>query len=185
MTVEGQTFALPQPFHVLATANPVEYEGTYPRPEAQLDRFLLRVAFGYPSASEEYDVLRRRLDRQTEEVRIEPVTDAAGLSAMQAAVERIVVDESVARYCVDLVAATRSHRDVLTGASPRGTLGLVLTARAWAALRGRDFVTPEDIQYLAPMVLRHRIQLTPEREMEGATPDDVVKQILQQIEVPR
>ena len=109
VTVEGKTHPLPSPFHVLATANPVEYEGTYPLPEAQLDRFLLRVAFGYPTAGEEHDVLRRRLDRQREEVDIAQVTDAAGLAAAQAAVERVVVDESVARYCVDLVAATRSH----------------------------------------------------------------------------
>jgi MoxR-like ATPase len=122
ITVEGETFPLPAPFHVLATANPIEYEGTYPLPEAQLDRFLLRVSFGYPSAEEEYDVVTRRLARRREEVDLERITDADGLLAMQETVEGVVVDESVGRYCVALVAATREHPDVLTGASPRGSL---------------------------------------------------------------
>ena len=185
VTVEGETHPLPHPFHVLATANPVEYEGTYPLPEAQLDRFLLRVGFGYPSATEEYDVLRRRLDRQREEVRIDPVTDGAGLEAMQAAVERVVVDESIGRYCVELVAATRSHKDVLTGASPRGSLGLVLTARAWAAIRGRDYVVPEDVKVVARPVLAHRITVKPELWMTEASGSRVVDAVLSSVETPR
>ncbi|WP_439938743.1 AAA family ATPase [Nocardia sp. N13] len=184
VTVEGQTHRLSSPFHVLATANPVEYEGTYPLPEAQLDRFLLRVAFGYPSASEEHDVLRRRLDRRREEVDIEQVTDAPGLAGMQAAVERVVVDESVARYCVDLVAATRAHADVLTGASPRGSLGLVLTARAWAAIRGRDFVVPEDVKVVARSVLAHRITVKPDLWMTQASGARVVESVLSAVETP-
>jgi MoxR-like ATPase len=185
VTVEGQTHPLPRPFHVLATANPVEYEGTYPLPEAQLDRFLLRVAFGYPTAGEEHDVLRRRLDRQREEVEVSQVTDAAGLAAVQAAVERVVVDESVARYCVDLVAATRSHGDVLTGASPRGSLGLVLTARAWAAIRGRDYVVPEDVKVVARAVLAHRITVKPDLWMTQASGARVVDAVLSSVETPR
>ncbi len=185
VTVEGQTHRLPSPFHVLATANPVEYEGTYPLPEAQLDRFLLRVTFGYPTASEEHDVLRRRLDRQREEIDLVQVTDAAGLAGMQAAVERVAVDDSVARYCVDLVAATRRHPDVLTGASPRGSLGLVLTARAWAATRGRDYVVPEDVKAVARAVLSHRITVKPELWMTQATGGRVVDSVLTSVETPR
>ena len=185
VTVEGVTHPLPRPFHVLATANPVEYEGTYPLPEAQLDRFLLRVSFGYPSAGEEYDVLRRRLDRQREEVDVSAVTDAAGLSTMQAAVEQVVVDESVARYCVDLAAATRVHNDVLTGASPRGSLGLVLTARAWAAIRGRDFVVPEDVKVVARAVLAHRITVKPDLWMTQASGLRIVDSVLSSVQAPR
>ena len=185
VTVEGQTHRLPVPFHVLATANPIEYEGTYPLPEAQLDRFLLRVGFGYPTANEEHDVLRRRLDRQREEVDIQQVTDADGLAATQAAVERVVVDESVARYCVDLAAATRSHPDVLTGASPRGSLGLVLTARAWAAIRGRNFVVPEDVKAVARAVLSHRITVKPDLWMTQASGARVVDSVLTSVETPR
>ncbi len=133
VTVEGQSFALQPPFHVIATANPVEYEGTYPLPEAQLDRFLLRVSFGYPSADQEWDVLARRLARRREEQTLDPVTDADGLLAMQAAVETVTVEESVGRYCVALAAATRDHPQVLMGASPRGALALMLAGRA---LRG-------------------------------------------------
>ena len=169
VTVEGETFPLAEPFHVLATANPVEYEGTYPLPEAQLDRFLLRVSFGYPTTNEEYDVLARRLERQQEEVVLDAVTDAAGLLGLQAAVETVRVDESVGRYCVDLAAATRDHHEVLTGSSPRGSLGLVLTARAFAVLRGRDYVIPEDVKAVARSVLAHRITVRPELWMTDVT----------------
>jgi MoxR-like ATPase len=184
VTVEGETFPLPDPFHVLATANPIEYEGTYPLPEAQLDRFLLRVSFGYPSAREEYDVLARRVERRREEVVLDPVTDAAGLAGMQAAVETVEVDESVGRYCVDLAAATRSHADVLTGASPRGSLGLLLTARAFAVMRGRDYVVPEDVKAVAKPVLAHRITVRPELWMTDASGHRVVEQVLGQVPTP-
>jgi MoxR-like ATPase len=184
VTVEGETFALPAPFHVLATANPIEYEGTYPLPEAQLDRFLLRVSFGYPSREEEYDVLARRMARRQEEVELEPVTDAAGLMAMQAAVETVTVDPSVGRYCVDLAAATRSHPEVLTGASPRGSLGLVLVARAFALLRGRDYVVPEDVKAIARPVLAHRITVKPELWMTDASGRRVVDAVLGQVPTP-
>jgi len=184
VTVEGETFALPTPFHVLATANPIEYEGTFPLPEAQLDRFLLRVGFGYPAPREEYDVLARRLQRRREEVDLEQVTDAGGLLGMQEAVETVTVDESVGRYCVDLAVATRSHPDVLTGASPRGSLGLVLAARAFALLRGRDYVVPEDVKAVARPVLAHRITVKPDLWMTDASGRGVVDAVLQQVATP-
>ena len=184
VTVEGETFALPTPFHVVATANPIEYEGTFPLPEAQLDRFLLRVGFGYPAPREEYDVLARRLQRRREEVDLEQVTDAGGLLGMQEAVETVTVDESVGRYCVDLAVATRSHPDVLTGASPRGSLGLVLAARAFALLRGRDYVVPEDVKAVARPVLAHRITVKPDLWMTDASGRGVVDAVLQQVATP-
>jgi len=184
VTVEGETFPLAEPFHVLATANPVEYEGTYPLPEAQLDRFLLRVSFGYPTSNEEYDVLARRLERQQEEVELDAVTDAPGLLGLQAAVETVRVDESVGRYCVDLAVATREHHEVLTGASPRGSLGLVLTARAFALLRGRDYVIPEDVKAVARSVLAHRITVRPELWMTDVTGARVVDDVLGRVPTP-
>jgi MoxR-like ATPase len=184
VTVEGETFPLPAPFHVLATANPIEYEGTYPLPEAQLDRFLLRVSFGYPTSDEEYDVVTRRLERRREEVVLDRITDAAGVLAMQEAVERVVVDESVGRYSVALVVATREHPDVLTGSSPRGSLGLVLAARAFALLRGRDYVIPEDVKAVARSVLSHRITVRPELWMTQASGRRVVDAVLDQVPTP-
>ncbi len=184
VTVEGETFALPDPFHVLATANPIEYEGTYPLPEAQLDRFLLRVSFGYPTSSEEYDVLARRLERRREEIVLDPVTDADGLRGIQAAVETVQVDESVGRYCVELATATREHPEVLTGSSPRGSLGLVLTARAFAVLRGRDYVIPEDVKAVARSVLAHRITVRPELWMTEASGRRVVDDVLGRVPTP-
>ncbi|WP_397209042.1 AAA family ATPase [Nocardioides sp.] len=184
VTVEGETFVLPEPFHVVATANPIEYEGTYPLPEAQLDRFLMRVGFGYPSLQEEYDVLARRMDRGREEVVLDQVTDAAGLRAMQEAVETVRVDPSVARYCVDLAVATRAHREVLTGASPRGSLGLVLAARAFALLRGRDYVIPEDVKAIARPVLAHRITIKPELWMSASSGTSVVDDVLDRVTTP-
>jgi MoxR-like ATPase len=184
VTVEGETFPLPAPFHVLATANPIEYEGTYPLPEAQLDRFLLRVSFGYPTASQEYDVRVRRLARRQEEIVLDPVTDAVGLLSMQAAVETVVVDESVGEYCVALATATREHRDVLTGASPRGSLGLVLAARAFAVVRGRDYVVPEDVKAVARSVLAHRITVKPELWMTAASGRTVVDSVLNEVPTP-
>jgi len=184
VTVEGETFALPEPFHVLATANPIEYEGTFPLPEAQLDRFLLRVSFGYPSAAQEYDVLARRLARQREEIVLDAVTDQAGLLEAQSAIETVQVDESVARYCVALAAATRSHHEVLTGSSPRGSLGLVLSARAWAVIRGRDYVVPEDVKAVARTVLAHRITIKPELWMTSASGRGVVDNVLGQVPTP-
>jgi MoxR-like ATPase len=183
-TVEGETFPLPVPFHVLATANPIEYEGTYPLPEAQLDRFLMRVSFGYPSADEEYDVVGRRLARDQEDVDLTQLTDGAGLRAMQAAVETVTVDETVSRYCVALAIATREHNDVLTGSSPRGSLGLALAARGFALVRGRDYVIPEDVKAVARAVLSHRITVKPELWMTQASGSRVVDAVLASVPSP-
>ena len=184
VTVEGTTFALPEPFAVLATANPIEYEGTYPLPEAQLDRFLVRVAFGYPQRDEEVDVLRRRMARRQEAVVLPPVLDAARLLAAQRAVERVLVEDTVAGYCVDLAAATRTRQQVLVGASPRGALGLMLVARAHAVLRRRDYVTPEDVKAVAVSVLAHRITLKPEMWIRRVEKEDVVREVLETVPAP-
>ena len=184
VTVEGRTFPLPRPFHVLATANPVEYEGTYPLPEAQLDRFLMRVSFGYPTADEEWQILANRMSRQQEAQTLEAVVGPEELLAMQAAVERVVVDESIGRYCVALVAATRIHGDVLMGASPRGALGLLLSARAHAIIGGRDYVTPEDVKAVAKPVLAHRITIKPELWMSDVSGSNVVTRLLRSVPTP-
>jgi len=184
VTVEGETFTLPAPFHVLATANPVEYEGTYPLPEAQLDRFLMRVSFGYASATEEVEVLRRRLARRREEQTLRAITDPATLLAMQATVETVTVDDSIGRYCVDLSAATRDHGHVMVGASPRGALGLLLTSRALAVIRGRDYVVPEDVKAVAHPVLDHRLTLRPELWMTAVTHGTVVEDVLASVPTP-
>jgi MoxR-like ATPase len=184
ITVEGETFVLDQPFHVLATANPVEYEGTYPLPEAQLDRFMLRTSFGYPTADEEWDVLQRRMARRQEDQTLRQITDPDTLLAMQAAVERVTVDESVGRYCVALATATRSHPHTLMGASPRGALGLLLVARSVAVIAGRDYVTPEDVKSVAVPVLAHRITVKPEMWMSAVTGESVVTDVLGSVPTP-
>ena len=184
VTVEGETFTLPAPFHVLATANPVEYEGTYPLPEAQLDRFLMRVTFGYASADDEVEVLRRRLARQREEQTLRAITDPTTLLAMQTTTETVTVDDSIGRYCVDLSAATRTHGHVMVGASPRGALGLLLTSRALAVIRGRDYVIPEDVKAVAHPVLDHRLTLKPELWMTAITSGTVVDDVLASVPTP-
>lgn len=184
VTVEGQTFRLERPFHVLATANPVEYEGTYPLPEAQLDRFLMRVSFGYPTAEEELGVLQGRLARQREEVELTPVTDARGLTEMQESIEATTVDDSVSSYCVALAAGSRTHPHVLMGASPRGSLGLLLCSRAYAVVHDRDYVTPEDVKAVAIPVLAHRITVKPELWMSNVTGRSVVQSILANVPTP-
>jgi MoxR-like ATPase len=185
VTVEGETFRLARPFHVLATANPVEYEGTYPLPEAQLDRFLLRVSFGYPTAGEEWEVLQRRMARRQEAQEVDRVTDASGLSEMQRAVETVTVDEGVGQYCVRLVAATRTHQSLLMGASPRGSLAILTTARAYAVLRGRDYVTPEDVKAVAHAALDHRVTVRPELWMNDVSAASVVETILSSVPTPQ
>ena len=184
VTVEGQTFPLAAPFHVLATANPVEYEGTYPLPEAQLDRFLLRVRFGYPTADEEWDVLMRRMDRGREEQEVEAVTNAAGVLAMQQACESVLVDDTVGRYCVELAAATRRHPQALIGASPRGSLALLLTARAYAVIDGRDFVLPEDVKAIGEAALAHRVTVRPELWLHDVSGASIVRDVLGSVPAP-
>jgi len=184
ITVEGQTFVLARPFHVLATANPIEYEGTYPLPEAQLDRFMMRTSFGYPGADDEWDVLQRRMHRRREEQTLRQITDAPTLIAMQEAVERVTVDQSVGRYCVALTTATRSHPHVMMGSSPRGALGLLLASRAFAIIDGRDFVTPEDVKAVAEPVLAHRITVKPEMWMSQVSGRTVVQAVLGTVPTP-
>ncbi|MGW5239130.1 AAA family ATPase [Monashia sp. NPDC004114] len=184
VTVEGHTFQLPRPFHVLATANPVEYEGTYPLPEAQLDRFLMRVSFGYPTLDEEWEILSNRMARQREEQQLRPIVTAERLLEMQAAIEATVVDESIGRYCVALTAATRTHGDVLMGASPRGALGLLLCSRAYAVIDGRDYVVPEDVKAVAKAVLAHRITVKPELWMSNISGAAVVASLLRTVATP-
>ncbi len=184
VTVEGRTFPLPQPFHVLATANPIEYEGTYPLPEAQLDRFLLRLDVGYPPPEEEAEVLRRRLARRREDTVLSPVIDAARLAGLQAALEAVSIDDDVLRYCVDLAGATRAHRAVEVGASPRGSQALLLVARALAVLNGREYVLPEDVKECAVAALAHRLTLRAETWSSGVSGAQVVTELLDQVPGP-
>ena len=185
VTVEGQTFPLPRPFHVLATANPVEYEGTYPLPEAQLDRFLVRVAFGYPGVDDEWEVLERRMARRREEQEARQVVDATELLDLQATMEDVTVSPEVGRYCVALARATREHANVLMGSSPRGSLALLLVGRAYAVLRGRDYLTPDDVKAVAPAVLEHRVVIRPELWMSEVSSRTVVAEILGSVPTPR
>jgi MoxR-like ATPase len=184
ITVEGVTFVLDAPFHVLATANPVEYEGTYPLPEAQLDRFLLRVSFGYPTAEEEWEVLARRIERRREAHELRTVVDAPTLLAIQAAVEAVIVDADVGRYCVELAVATRQHEHTLIGASPRGSLALLLCSRARALVAGRDYVTPEDVKAVASSALAHRITVKPELWLTRASGATVTDEVLSTVPTP-
>ncbi|SDT28312.1 AAA family ATPase [Microlunatus soli] len=185
VTVEGHSFRLEAPFHVLATSNPIEYEGTYPLPEAQLDRFMVRLSVGYPAAAAERDVLERRLGRKQEAAAVAEIVDARTVLAMQAGVETVAVDPDIVGYCVDLAAATRDHPAVEVGASPRGSLALMLVARARAVIDGRDYVTPEDVKAIAPSVLAHRISLTPQSWASGLPATEVVGNLLGQVAGPQ
>ncbi|WP_245605690.1 AAA family ATPase [Promicromonospora kroppenstedtii] len=184
VSIEGTSRPLPRPFHVLATSNPVEYEGTYPLPEAQLDRFMVRLAVGYPDATQEAEVLNRRLARRQEAAPVGQVVDPATVLAMQAGTEAVPVDPDVVRYCVDLAAATRGHTALEVGASPRGSQNLVLLARAVAVLDGRDYVLPEDVKRVAVPVLAHRITLTPTAWASATRPQDVVTDLLHTVPTP-
>lgn len=178
VTLEGETQRLPEPFIVLATQNPVEYEGTFPLPEAQLDRFLVKTAIGYPSAEDEQEILRRRRARRQEEVAINPITTAEELLAMRRAVEEVHVEPDVERYMVELARATRGDNRVAVGASPRGALALLKLARAWAAQDGRAYVLPDDVKRFAQVALQHRLILDPDlwmkRNAAAAVIDSVV-----------
>jgi MoxR-like ATPase len=185
VTIEGETRPLERPFLVLATQNPIEYEGTYPLPEAQLDRFLLRIGVGYPGREEEWDVLERRLARAADEIELEPVVGREELLEMQAAVEQVHVDRSVGLYIVDLVAATRGASGVQVGASPRGSLALLKLSRCRAALAGRDYVVPEDVKSVAVPALAHRLSLRPELWVQRLRPEDIVADLLDQVPTPK
>jgi MoxR-like ATPase len=187
ITIDGHTYVLQPPFIVLATQNPIEQEGTYRLPEAQLDRFLFNIQVGYPDLDEEITILTREqaypASRNLSE--IQSVLGAEEVRQYQAMIYQIRIEPQLIRYIVQIVHATRNSREIYLGASPRASLNLLHAARALAAIRGRDFVTPEDIQFLAGPVMQHRIILTPEREMEGATPEDVIKRMVESAEVPR
>jgi MoxR-like ATPase len=183
-TVEGTTHVLDRPFLVLATQNPIEYEGTYPLPEAQLDRFLLRTSFGYPDRDAEVDMLARRAARGTDDVELRPVADRETLLAAQAAVERVHVSEAIRGYVVDVVRATRDANAIQVGASPRGSLAVLKLARAKAAVAGRDFVTPEDVKAVAVPALAHRLTLRPELWVQRVRPEDIVRDRLETVATP-
>lgn len=185
VTVEDATYPLGPPFVVIATENPIEFEGTYPLPEAQLDRFMARLKVGYPSHDDQWEILRRRLDRRRDEVKLAAVIDGPTLIAMQASLEDVYVDESVGHYIIDIVEATRRHSDVQVGASPRGALSLIKLGRATALLSDRDFVTPEDVKSMAVPALGHRLTLRPESWVRRVAGEDIVKGILQEVPSPR
>ena len=184
VTIEGVTHRLERPFLVLATQNPIEYEGTYPLPEAQLDRFLIRIGVGYPSRDDEWEVLGRRLERRADEVELERVIDAPTLLGMQRAIEQVHVSDAVGLYIVDLVRATRESPRVQVGASPRGTLAVLKLSRARAALDGRDFVTPDDVKAVATAALAHRLALRPELWVQRVRGEDVVREVLDSVPTP-
>jgi MoxR-like ATPase len=185
VTVEGESFPLDPPFLVIATQNPIEMEGTYPLPEAQLDRFLMRVTVGYPSPEAEREILARRRRRREDPARIPEVASREDLLAMQRAVEEVFVAEAIERYIVDLVQATRTDHRVALGASPRGTLAVQKLARATAALRKRDFVTPDDVKAMAVPALAHRLILRPELWVSKISPTQVVEDLLAQVPTPK
>ena len=184
VTTDGVTRPLERPFLVVATQNPIEFEGTYPLPEAQLDRFLLRLSVGYPSAEAEWRMLERRLERAADEVELVPVATPADVLAMQRAIEQVHVASSIGRYIVELVSATRTSPRVQVGSSPRGSLALLKVARAKAALAGRDFVTPEDVKAVAVPTLAHRLILRPELWVRRVRTEDVVAELLEQVPTP-
>ncbi len=184
VTLEGETMQLPSPFVVLATQNPIEYEGTFPLPEAQLDRFLMKLSIGYPTADEEAEILRRRRERRSDELTLKQVTSADELLAMRAAVEEVFVNPDIEAYIVALVRATRNDSRVAVGASPRGSLALLKLARVQAALEGRDFVIPDDVKRFVGPALTHRLIMTPELWMQRRAADEVIAAITRAVPVP-
>ncbi|GAB3793410.1 MoxR family ATPase [Spirosoma humi] len=188
VTNDGTTYPLDEPFMVLATQNPIEQEGTYRLPEAQLDRFLFKIIVGYPTTSEEVDILRGNHQRRNLADALDAVNavlTAEQLSTLRGLVHQVHVEDKLFDYIAQIVQTTRVTKSLYLGASPRASVALLNSAKALSTLRGRDFITPEDVQELAPSVLRHRVLLTPEREMEGGTADEVINQLVQKIEVPR
>jgi MoxR-like ATPase len=187
ITVDGNTFHLAPPFIVVATQNPVEQEGTYHLPEAQLDRFLFKIKVGYPTAEEEVRILQNHHQAKQDSMldEVHPVLDAADIEALRTNVRSIHVEDKLLTFIAAIVGNTRVHKSIYLGASPRASIGIMNGSKAYAAMKGRDFVTPEDIIYIAPAVLRHRLTLSPEKEMEGLETDEVILQIIQSLEVPR
>lgn len=187
ITVDGQTYSLAAPFIVVATQNPIEQEGTYHLPEAQLDRFLFKINVTYPTLQQEFQVLMNHHQSSMENMMslVHPVITPQQLTSLKAQTRSILVEDRLISFITSIVANTRNHKSVYLGASPRASIGILNGAKALAAMHGRDFVTPEDVIYITPAVLRHRIVLTPEKEMEGTSTDEVIAQIVQGIEVPR
>ena len=183
VTIDGVTHYLDRPFFVMATQNPIEYEGTYPLPEAQLDRFLLKMKMGYPSVQEEVEVLSRAQKTPPIE-ELEPIISLEELRQLQQQVRDVMVDDTLKKYIVDIATRTRSHASIFLGVSPRGSIALMKAAQAYALLHDRDYVIPDDIQYLAPFVFTHRIILKSEAKFEGISAEDVIKQILGRVPVP-
>ncbi|MFA5861404.1 MAG: MoxR family ATPase [Candidatus Thermoplasmatota archaeon] len=184
VTIEGQTYKLPKPYIVMATQNPAEQEGCYPLPEAQLDRFLMRLSVGYPSRQDESEILRRRIARGKDDSDVKTVANPEQIVAMQNAVELVHIDTSLVDYLSDIVCRTREHADIYVGSSPRGSQAMLKASRALAAMRGRTFVTPDDIKFLAPHVLSHRLILKPEARIRGVKATSVVADVLAQATVP-
>ena len=184
-TLEGETFHLDRPFFVIATQNPIEHEGTYPLPEAQVDRFLLKIDVGYPTREGEIEVLERRRRRRADDATLEAVTTPDEVRALQAAIEDVHVEPAVEGYMVDIVAATRAHSQVDVGASPRGSLALLKVSRARAAIAGRDFVTPDDVKAVAMPALAHRIILKPDPWIRGVRTASILADVLGQVPVPK
>ncbi len=183
VTVDGKTMPLQDPFFVMATQNPLEYEGTHPLPEAQLDRFILKLTMGYPSADEELTMLMQT-DKGHPIDQLKPVISKQDVIHIQAEVQNVYIDKNIQQYIIQLVAKTRNHQAIYLGVSPRGSIALMKTAKALAYLEGRDYVIPDDVKYLAPYVLSHRLILTQEANYEGKTSLDLMQEILQQVSVP-
>src|SRR3989441_7268346 len=185
VTIEGSTLKLPNPFMVIATQNPIEHEGTYPLPEAQVDRLLLKIDVGYRTREQEIEVIERRRKRRGDDASIEPVTTPEEIRSLQAAIEDVHVEPAIEGYMVDIVAATRAHTQVEVGASPRGSLALLKVSRARAAIAGRDFVTPDDVKAVAMPALAHRIILRPDPWIRGVRTSSVLADVLGQVPVPK
>ena len=184
VTLEGETLSLPEPFIVLATQNPIEYEGTFPLPEAQLDRFMLKLSVGYPDVDDEREILHRRSQRQQDEVVLSQVTDVDTLRQMRQAMEDVHIDEDLERYIAAIIHETRKARRVAVGASPRGSLSFLKIARSYAVLQGRDYVLPDDIKHFADAVLKHRIILQPEYWMASKVTEDIIQDVFERVPVP-
>ncbi|HVU14574.1 MAG TPA: MoxR family ATPase [Phototrophicaceae bacterium] len=184
VTVEGETMKLPEPFLVIATQNPIEYEGTFPLPEAQLDRFMIKLSVGYPSPDEEKEIIHRRRERKQEDQALQVVGSADDLMAMQRQVEDVFVDEDLEQYLVNLTGKTRNHGQVAVGASPRGTLALLKLSRAWAAIQGRTFVLPDDVKRFVKPALTHRLLLRPDLWSVPQAADRILNEVVQSVPVP-
>ena len=184
VTLEGETAPLPEPFIAVATQNPIEYEGTFPLPEAQLDRFMVKLAVGYPSAEDEQEILHRRRERKQDTVKLDAITDIEGLLAMRRATEEVYLHPDIEKYIVALVTRTRTHRQVSVGASPRGSLALLKLSRAWAALNGRVYVLPDDVKLFAIPALHHRLILQPDLWTSPRAADSLITDIINATPVP-